>query len=403
MVLAMIGLCVGCVVTPPWRRKPPAPARCALPRPIPEGGGAGPLCIPLRLGMDRLARMIDANTNRAREAMRVMEDAARFGLDHPTLSAALKTLRHDLLAAIEAMLMDGGGWGGGRGLLLANRDTPGDVGTVISTPAEHDRAGLHDVVLAAGARLSEALRVIEESAKAMGRDGSGIERLRYRAYEVEKELGLAMGTGRSRQYRLCVLVTEALCVHHGWEEVAALAVAGGADCLQLREKDLPDRALLTRARRLVEIAKEGGADIFINDRPDVAMLADADGVHLGQTDLSVADVRALAGFGLLVGVSCSTLEQARTAVREGADVVGLGPMFASSTKPKDRLAGTGLVREYVAEAVTVPHLAISGIGPGNVGRLVEAGCRGVAVSGCVCGAEDPAGVCRELVAALAPD
>jgi thiamine-phosphate pyrophosphorylase len=347
--------------------------------------------------MDRLARMIDANANRAREALRVMEDAARFGLDHPTLSAALKALRHDLHAAIEFVGVD-------RGLLLANRDTPGDVGTTISTPAEHERAGLRDVVLAAGARLSEALRVIEESAKALGRDGSGIERLRYRAYEVEKELGLAMGTGRCPQYRLCVLITEALCVCHGWEEVVTLAVAGGADCVQLREKDLPDRALLTRARRLVEIAKDGsgdgGVDVFINDRPDVAMLAGADGVHLGQTDLSVADVRSLVGFGLLVGVSCSTLEQAKRAVREGADVVGLGPMFASSTKPKDRLAGPGLVREYLADPVTVPHLAISGIGPENIGRLVEVGCRGVAVSGCVCGAEDPEGVCRELVEAM---
>src|SRR5690606_21950697 len=103
----------------------------------------------------------------------------------------------------------------------------------------------------------------------------------------------------------------------------------------LREKELSDRELLARARRLVGIAREKDRSVavIINDRPDIALLAGADGVHLGQTDLTVADVRRIAGFELLVGVSCSTLAQAQQAAREGADYLGLGPMFASRTKP----------------------------------------------------------------------
>src|SRR5690242_2744072 len=151
--------------------------------------------------MNSLARIIDANANRAREALRVMEDAARFGLDHAPLSATLKSLRHELRAAIDALAVAGID----RGLLLASRDTHADVGPSLSTPAEMDRADLRAVALAAGSRLTEALRSIEESAKAAGADARPIESLRYRAYTAERDLGLAFGTGRARQWLLCVL------------------------------------------------------------------------------------------------------------------------------------------------------------------------------------------------------
>ncbi|MFM9994357.1 MAG: thiamine phosphate synthase [Phycisphaerales bacterium] len=363
--------------------------------------------------MDSPARMIDANWNRAREALRVMEDAARFALDDAGLCAELKGIRHGLRDAIGAAGVD-------RGVLLANRDTPGDVGTRITTASEGERAGLAGVVAAAGARLGEALRVIEECLKVRGTDmlrrgdgpggfgsqrpaervGGTVEALRYRAYEAERRVVLALGTGRARQWRLCVLISQNLC-RRSWEDVARAAVAGGADCLQLREKELDDGELLARARRLREIA-EGRAAVVINDRPDIALLAGADGVHLGQTDMSVADVRRLAGFGLLIGVSTENLDQARAAVGDGADYCGVGPMFGTATKEKQRLAGPGYLREYLADPATRerPHLAIGGITPRNVGELREAGCRGVAVSSAVCEADDPGAVCRALIDGL---
>jgi thiamine-phosphate pyrophosphorylase len=348
--------------------------------------------------MNAVLRMLDAAANRAREALRVMEDAARFALDDAELVETIKGLRHDLRTTLDAAGLD-------RTLLSANRDTPGDVGTGISTPSEGARAGIREIVLAAGARLGEALRTVEECVKAAGGraapEAPGVEALRYRAYAVEQRLVLAMGSGRARQWRLCVLVTEALC-RRPWDEVARGAISGGADCLQLREKELEGGELLRRCRRLVEMTRDAGVSVVVNDRPDAAVLSGADGVHLGQTDLPVREVRALAGAGLLVGVSASTIAEARRAVRDGADYCGLGPIYPTLTKHKPEVRGPGLVSEYLGDPVLagMPHLAIGGITATNAGELAGAGCRGVAVSSAVCGADDPAGVCRALLGAL---
>jgi thiamine-phosphate pyrophosphorylase len=243
-----------------------------------------------------------------------------------------------------------------------------------------------------------------------------LEGLRYRAYAAEQRLGLALGGGRAPQWRLCVLITEVLCRGKPWDSIARAAIAGGADCLQLREKDLPSRQLLTRALALVRLAREAGASstppvapvrpaVIINDRPDIALLAGADGVHLGQEDLAVEDARRLAGSRLLIGISTANMDQARAAARAGADYCGIGPMFATTTKEKPVLSGPAYLREYLADPLTarVPHLAIGGITPQNIGELAAAGCRGVAVSAAVCGAREAASVCRQMVGVLMPN
>jgi thiamine-phosphate pyrophosphorylase len=345
-----------------------------------------------------LARIIDANFNRAREALRVMEDAARFALDDADLSSFLKSLRHDLRAAVDALVP----LGLDRGHLLASRHTPGDVGTEISTSAEGRRPGLPAVVHAASARLTEALRSLEETAKVL-ESGARFEALRYRAYEAERRLGLALGSAIAPQWRLCVLISDRLCRHHSWEEVARAAIRGGADCLQLREKDLESGELLRRAQRLVAIAREHSPRpaVVINDRPDIAFLARADGVHLGQTDLPIAEARKIVGFSALIGMSTANLDQARAAVRQGADACGVGPMFPTTTKHKPDLSGPTYLRAYLDDEVcrSRPHLAIGGITPAKVNELWQAGCRGIAVSAAVCLDQDPEAVCRALLKA----
>lgn len=356
--------------------------------------------------MNALARMIDANANRAREALRVMEDAARFALGDEALTRELKEIRHALREALSALPIDGAA-------LLASRDTPGDVGTRVATPAEGRRGGLRDVAAAAGKRAGEALRVIEECAKTRGTSAGDITRsapagagaharfeaLRYRVYDAEKRLGLALAGARAPQWRLCVILTESLCVAP-WLDVARAALDAGADCLQLREKSLTDRDLLARGEALVGVAR-GRAAVIVNDRPDIALLAGADGVHLGQTDLRVEHVRALAGERLLVGVSASTIEEARAALRDGADYCGVGAMFETATKRKDSIAGLGLMRAYVEhDPALPPHLAIGGVAPSNVASVAAAGARGVAVCSCVCAAERPEDVVRALLGAM---
>jgi len=349
--------------------------------------------------MNPLARIIDANANRAREALRVMEDVARFGLSDAAITTRLKSLRHELQAALESLPLD-------RAQLLASRDTETDVGVPIKTDAELAREDIHHICAAAASRLTEALRSLEESAKALGATpaAEAFEGLRYRAYTADKDLTLALGSPRRKQLRLCVLITESLCKHHPWLRIAQLAIEGGADCLQLREKSLNDRELLARARALVALARPRGVAVIINDRPDIALLADADGVHLGQTDLPPADARALDGTRLLIGVSTENLDQAHAAANAGADYIALGPVFPTTTKDKPRLAGPEYVRAFLADErlSRLPHLAIGGINPSNAPELARAGCRGLAVSSAVCGAQNPAAACRDLLAALQP-
>lgn len=355
-------------------------------------------------------RILDANANRACEGLRVLDDVARFALDDAPLAASFKDIRHRVRAGVRALGVD-------PDVLVGCRDTPGDVGPEaarLAAAPSRDRRGLSGVVRAAAGRTAEALRSLEEVAKVVGSAGeeggplASFESMRYRVYELEGVLVLRLiSSDPARQLRLCVLITESLCVHHSWLEVASMCVQAGADGLQLREKALDSAELLTRARALVAMAERHQAQghprptIIINDRPDIAVLAGADGVHVGQHDLGVAEIRRLFGHTLRVGVSTSCLDEARRAFDEGADSCGVGPMFVSTTKTKDRLAGPEYLAEFLASHVgRTPHLAIGGISAGNVDQLVRAGCRGVAVSSAVCAHADPRAAVASLLAHL---
>lgn len=328
-------------------------------------------------------RIIDANANRVREALRVLEEAARFIAEDQTLARRLKQMRHDFIQALPKPAE-----------LIAHRDTPGDVGTQVSTNTEQSRASMQDVIAAANARLSEALRAIEEYSKLKGLDqgfsqlAQAAERLRYQGYDAAQQLTLAMAGGHAKQWRLCLLLTESLCANHDWPYVLQQAVANGADCIQVREKSMDAGPLLKRVREVLRLVA-GRADVVVNDRPDIALLAGADGVHLGQTDLSPREVRKIVGPAMLIGVSTSSLDQAKAAKAQGADYCGVGPMFPTTTKHKPDLAGPDYLRDYIAWG-GLPHLAIGGISTENISELIRAGVQGVAISSAICSASNPA-------------
>ncbi len=340
-------------------------------------------------------RIIDANSNRAREALRTIEELARFVLGDAGLTEHAKAIRHRLTMAVADLPFD-------HLQLLASRDTPGDVGTRIEGRAELTRPDTQAVAAAAASRLTESLRVLEESAKLIGPVSAAteLESCRYESYELARRIGMALGRGGTPQWRLCVLLTESLCVHHPWDVVARRAIAGGADCLQLREKSMTDSELAHRAAVLVALCRGSGLAVIINDRPDVALAVGADGVHLGQTDLPVEAVRRIAGRRLIVGVSTENATQARKAFDDGADYCGVGPMFPTTTKQKSRIAGLEYLREYVALTGSRPYLAVGGVNVESAPLLAAAGCRGVAVSSAVCGATDPESMCRNLLEIL---
>lgn len=340
----------------------------------------------------RVLRLIDANLNRAREALRVWEDYARFVLDHSDLSQRLKALRHDLQTATASV----------QARALSARDVMHDVGTGLSTATEQVRQSPAAVLTAAGKRLGEALRSVEEYLKTdPGASAAGaVEQIRYRTYDLERMILLAARPGRESlaAVRLHVLVTEALC-RRNWLETAELALKGGAGVLQLREKTMDGGELLKRAEAIVKLCRNYGAISIINDRPDVAMLSGADGVHVGQGDLPALACRQLLGPDKLVGVSTHELAHAKQAVVDGADYVGVGPVFPSTTKPKDALAGLAYA-ERAARSLPIPAVAISGITAANARDLAAVGIKQVAVSSAVLAADDPAAAAQAIVESL---
>ncbi len=186
--------------------------------------------------------------------------------------------------------------------------------------------------------------------------------------------------------RLYVLITESSC-KLPWLTAAEQAIAGGADCLQLREKNLDGGEFLRRARQFVQLCRRSNVISIINDRPDIALLADADGVHVGQDDLPAAEVRKLIGVDKILGVSTHRIEQAKQAVLDGADYIGIGPVYRSPTKPRDFLPGLDYARQIVEANLPIPAVAIAGITLENVDEVLATGIRAVAVTAAVIGCE----------------
>lgn len=341
--------------------------------------------------MSEVLRLLDANLNRAREALRVLEDYVRFVHDSAPVARELKQLRHELAAATAHIAREA----------LHARSVETDVGRTISTPQETTRTDVRHVVLAAGKRLTEALRSLEEYLKVDHPSAAlAVQALRYRAYDVEVRVAQLARTPSQRleAARLYVLITESACGGRDWFEVAAAAVRGGADILQLREKSLDGKALLDRARRLVELCRSFGVLSIINDRPDIAVLAGADGVHVGQDDLPPAEARKIVGSERLVGVSTHEPEQALRALEAGADYIGAGPVWRSSTKPREISPGLAYLR--VLRGFPRPVFAIAGITPERVREVQSTGVGRIAVTAAVTGAPDVEAACRTLRALL---
>lgn len=360
-------------------------------------------------------RILDANLNRAREALRVLEEHVRLVSREAALCERLKQMRHGLVQVAESF---------GTDALLAARDIHGDVGTGISTDAERRRTGPAHVARAAAKRLAESLRCIEEYGKIIDAAAAArVEQLRYDAYALEQEIIATLPRRAAlHRARLHVLITESLC-RRPWLEACERALRGGADVLQLREKMLADRDLLQRAKQLREMTRRFDALLIVNDRPDIARLAGADGVHLGEDDLSLAQARQIAGPTVLIGRTVHSVAEAQEALTQGPDYLGVGPMFASRTKPApatslktDEPTGPALLAA-VAEAMMkpteepermrkpcVPLVAIGGITSENIAALpIEpTGAQRIQVAVCqsVIGSDDPAAAAANLTKAL---
>ncbi len=200
--------------------------------------------------------------------------------------------------------------------------------------------------------------------------------------------------------RLHVLTDAALQDRFGHEELARLALAGGADTIQFREKRASTREQVRVARALGEACRRAGAALIVNDRVDVALAADASGVHLGRADFPIALARRLLGPDRIIGGSASSLAEAQEAMRAGADYVGLGAIFPTKSKA-DASAPLGLAAlRAAAGALEIPVIAIGGIGADQVAEVMAAGAHGVAVIQAVALAADPQAATSALMEAI---
>lgn len=339
-----------------------------------------------------LYRIIDANYNRAREAFRVMEEYCRFGLNNPSLSGQAKRCRHQLCDALQSISQE---------LLLSNRDTEGDVGKELKVQGQLQRKSLQDCFFAAAKRASEALRALAETTQALDPAvAARMEKLRFEVYSLEKNAFLfASSKHKFESVRLYVLINatpqkDASEVIH----LVKCCVENGADCIQLRAKDMPDSDLLSLAQRFAVLCKDGGIVSIINDRVDIAILSGADGVHLGQNEISVPDARKLVKGPFVIGVSTHNREELHNAIESGCDYAAVGPAFRSPTKPLIDVAGP----EYLQKAVPILdnagifHVAIGGIHSNTMPDLLQIGVRTVAVSSDIENSEDPGKSCKTL-------
>jgi thiamine-phosphate pyrophosphorylase len=281
---------------------------------------------------------------------------------------------------------------------LAARDTAGDVGTRQIAETTLGRANLKDALTAACKRLPEALRVLAETIRpAHPSLAEQIEQLRYACYTLEKDIFL-FGEVRAKfcRVRLYVLINSNLPA-----DIFALTekcIEGGADCLQLRAKDINDDEYCAIACEFVNICKDAGIISIVNDRVDIAVASGADGVHLGQNDLHLEQARKLQLEPLILGKSTHLIAQLNSAIAELPTYISLGPVFATPTKPKVEPVRLDYVKEAlpVLKDTGVFSVAIGGINSDNVDAVLRAGAEIVAVSSSVAGSPDPAAACRKL-------
>jgi len=337
-------------------------------------------------------RIIDANLNRAREGLRVVEELARFALEDKALQRKTKALRHKLVSLFvsaarkrgERGLSSGTGTQVHPGLLIEyGRDAEADVGKDFLTPSEARRATVADLMQGNFARIEESLRALEEFTKFFsGETSARLKALRFEVYTLEKEyLRAAYRAAAERSLKNIGLypILDRECTGDiNPLDVANEILAPGLRILQYRDKVSSAAEVCRICAELRKMTLRKGVIFIVNDRVDIAGATDADGVHLGQDDMPVGFARHLLGSRKIIGKSTHSLSQARSAAKEDVDYISLGPIFSTETKPRARPLGPELIAR-VRKLTDKPIIAIGGISRHNIREVFVQGADGAAV------------------------
>lgn len=330
-----------------------------------------------------LRRILDANLDRAREGLRIIEEWCRFGLKDGKLVNECKQLRQELASWHDLELR-------------LSRDTTGDPGTELTHPQEEQRADLHQLLQVNFCRVEEALRVLEEYGKIYNsKMGATFKQMRYRVYIIETAL-LAYQRQQKLENTYLYLVTSPS------EKLLAIvegALQGGLTMVQYRDKNADDITKLTTAQQLCQLCHRYGALFLVNDRVDIAIAVDADGVHLGQTDVPISLARQLMGPQAIIGRSTTNKKEMQRALDERADYLGVGPIYQTPTKAGKTAVGLEYLR-YAAKNSPVPWFAIGGIDMQNFDEVLGAGAKRVSVVRAIMQAEQPTLVVQYFISQL---
>ncbi len=330
-----------------------------------------------------IARILDANLDRSREGLRIIEEWCRFGLNHSQLAQSCKEMRQELAQWHTADLR------------LA-RDTPADVGTSLSHPAEETRSSLENLLQANLCRVQEALRVLEEYGKLYNPlMGESFKQLRYQVYAIESQLLAAHRLQQLKAARLYLVTSPS---ENLFATVEA-SLKGGLTLVQYRDKNTDDLIRFQNAQKLCQLCHDYGALFLVNDRVDLALAVNADGIHLGQQDLPIAIARQILGPNRIIGRSTTNPQEMAKAIAEGADYIGVGPVYETPTKVGKAAAGLDYV-SYAAQNSPVPWFAIGGIDQANLQDVLKAGAKQVAVVRVIMQSPNPTEATQDLLAQL---
>ncbi|HAC65815.1 MAG TPA: thiamine phosphate synthase [Cyanothece sp. UBA12306] len=330
-----------------------------------------------------IPRILDANLDRAREGLRIIEEWCRFSLENTQLAEECKQMRQEIAH-----------WHTSE--LRIARDTLNDPGTALSHPQEENRSSIEHLLQANLCRIQEALRVLEEYGKLYQAEMAiACKKMRYQVYTLESNL---------LEYNRCQKLKESLLylVTSPADNILSIveeSLKGGLTLVQYRDKNSEDIIRLETAKKLCQLCHEYHALFIMNDRVDLALAVNADGLHLGQQDIPIALARQILGPNKIIGRSTTNPQEMAKAIAEGADYIGVGPVYGTPTKPGKTPVGLDYVN-YALENSPVPWFAIGGIDNQNLPDVLNSGATQVAVVRAIMEADNPKKITQELLTKL---
>lgn len=322
-----------------------------------------------------LYRIIDANINRVSEGIRVLEDISRFILEDTYTTNSLRELRHDVRKTFSSPN------------LIRNRNSSTDIGKSISFNNKLDnKETINDLISSNFKRIQEGLRSIEECLKVLGyyKESKIYESYRFKSYTLEKNINKIKIILNTDIY---VITGEEFSLGRKNIEVVKELIDAGIKVIQYREKKKSKIEKYNECLEIRKLTREKGVTFIVNDDVDIAVSVNADGIHLGQDDMPIEEVRKIVG-NMIIGISTHNREQVKDALEKKADYIGVGPIYHTKTKENlEECEGLKFLK-WVSENVNIPYVAIGGIKESNINEVKENGGKCFAMISEIVGSEN---------------